>query len=365
MLPAPLLRASGARTRRNLRGACHVCRRMGGTAARHLLAPVAACLAIAAPAAAHASSAPIATSAPRAQSPRAADGSCGACRGPAAGRSRPTTRAACSACRCHPATAVRRPRRNQRQRCASRHLLALPRHAAHAGRRPLRQRHRHTRATQHRRRLPPACARTQQRSRNSAARAEPRGVSDTTPACGAARSCSPAKPRPWSRLPGHALLAPAPLAAGRAPPRRGATGLPAKTGLQGIPAGGEVQALSIDAHIVAFVWRPEGPGVNLDGAWEERVDSLASGRGQLAGSPSSPNPAPRQVSRWKRNGPPRPSSRLRRLFPSSSAAAATPPSSQPSSSIATAVAASQPPQAHNRARTRRQQRLRARRAEAH
>ena len=53
-------------------------------------------------------------------------------------------------------------------------------------------------------------------------------------------------------------------------------GCPHREGCREFPPGGEVQALSIDAQIVAFVWKPEGPGVGIDGAWEERVDSLAN-----------------------------------------------------------------------------------------
>jgi hypothetical protein len=47
---------------------------------------------------------------------------------------------------------------------------------------------------------------------------------------------------------------------------------------------GEVQALDLDARAVAFVWRIEGPGVIGDAAWEDRVDDLSTGTGDLAGS---------------------------------------------------------------------------------
>ncbi len=48
------------------------------------------------------------------------------------------------------------------------------------------------------------------------------------------------------------------------------------------PAHGEVQALNRDASIVAFMWRVEGPGVIGEGAWEIRVNDLASGRSSRA-----------------------------------------------------------------------------------
>lgn len=50
------------------------------------------------------------------------------------------------------------------------------------------------------------------------------------------------------------------------------------------PARGEVQALSSDGSIVTFLWSVEAPGVIGEGAWEERVDSLASGASTLAAS---------------------------------------------------------------------------------
>jgi len=115
---------------------------------------------------------------------------------------------------------------------------------------------------------------------------EPRGVSDTTPAMWRGTLVFARK------APGHGRVSQVMLSSPRHRSRLAALphgavpqGCPQRQGCKEFPPGGEVQALSIDAHIVAFVWRPEGPGVNLDGAWEERVDSLASGRGQLAGSP--------------------------------------------------------------------------------
>jgi hypothetical protein len=50
------------------------------------------------------------------------------------------------------------------------------------------------------------------------------------------------------------------------------------------PAHGEVQALSRDGRIVTFLWHLEGEGVVGEGAWELRVDRLASGASSLAAS---------------------------------------------------------------------------------
>jgi hypothetical protein len=50
------------------------------------------------------------------------------------------------------------------------------------------------------------------------------------------------------------------------------------------PAHGEVQALSRDGQIVAFLWHLEGEGVFGEGAWELRVDRLAGGASSLAAS---------------------------------------------------------------------------------
>jgi hypothetical protein len=113
---------------------------------------------------------------------------------------------------------------------------------------------------------------------------EPRGVSDTTPAMwrgalvfarkaashGHTSQIMLSLPRRRSQL--------VVLPHGAVP-----EGCPPMKGCREFPPGGEVQALSIDAQIVAFVWKPEGPDVG-DGAWEERVDSLASHRGVLAGA---------------------------------------------------------------------------------
>lgn len=47
---------------------------------------------------------------------------------------------------------------------------------------------------------------------------------------------------------------------------------------------GEVQSLDLDAHLLAFVWSLQAPGVFGEENWEERVDDLATGRSLLAGS---------------------------------------------------------------------------------
>lgn len=48
------------------------------------------------------------------------------------------------------------------------------------------------------------------------------------------------------------------------------------------PARGEVEALDRDGRLVTFLWAVEGPGVVGEGAWEVRVDNLATGRSSLA-----------------------------------------------------------------------------------
>lgn len=115
---------------------------------------------------------------------------------------------------------------------------------------------------------------------------EPRGVSDTTPAMWRGTLVFARKAAGHGRvsqimlsLPDHRSRS-VTLPHGAVP-----EGCPHGQGCREFPPGGEVQALSIDAQIVAFVWKPQGPGVGIDGAWEERVDSLASRRGALAGSP--------------------------------------------------------------------------------
>jgi hypothetical protein len=115
---------------------------------------------------------------------------------------------------------------------------------------------------------------------------EPGGVSDTTPAMWRGTLVFARKTAGHGRVSqimlsrrGHPSKL-VTLAHGAVP-----EGCPHRQGCQEFPPGGEVQALSIDAQIVAFVWKPEGPGVNPDGAWEERVDSLANRRGALAGTP--------------------------------------------------------------------------------
>jgi hypothetical protein len=48
------------------------------------------------------------------------------------------------------------------------------------------------------------------------------------------------------------------------------------------PAHGEVDALDRDGGLVTFLWAESGPGVFGEGAWEVRVDNLATGRSSLA-----------------------------------------------------------------------------------
>jgi hypothetical protein len=64
--------------------------------------------------------------------------------------------------------------------------------------------------------------------------------------------------------------------------RHGAIPSVCEGGCSRAPAHGEVQALDRDASIVTFMWRVEGPGVIGEGAWEIRVDDLASGRSSRA-----------------------------------------------------------------------------------
>jgi hypothetical protein len=116
---------------------------------------------------------------------------------------------------------------------------------------------------------------------------EPRGVSDTTPAMWRGTLVFARK------APGHGRVSQIMLSLPRHRSRlvtlpHGAVpeGCPHREGCRDFPPGGEVQALSIDAQIVAFVWKPEGPGIGIEGAWEERVDSLAHRRGALAGIPT-------------------------------------------------------------------------------
>lgn len=115
---------------------------------------------------------------------------------------------------------------------------------------------------------------------------EPRGASDTTPAMWRGTLVFARK------APGHGRVSQIMLSLRGHRSRletlpHGAVpeGCPHRQGCQEFPPSGEVQALSIDAQIVAFVWKPKGPGTGIDGAWEERVDSLANRRGALAGTP--------------------------------------------------------------------------------
>jgi hypothetical protein len=57
-----------------------------------------------------------------------------------------------------------------------------------------------------------------------------------------------------------------------------------KARCHGQPVRGEVQALDLDADVVAFTWLIEGPDVIGHGGWEVRVDDLETSRTSLAGS---------------------------------------------------------------------------------
>jgi hypothetical protein len=115
---------------------------------------------------------------------------------------------------------------------------------------------------------------------------EPRGVSDTTPAMWRGTLVFARKSARHGRVSQIMLSLPrrrsqlVVLPHGTVP-----GGCPQRRGCREFPAGGEVEAMSIDRQIVAFVWKPEGPSVDIDGGWEERVDSLAHRRGVLVGSP--------------------------------------------------------------------------------
>jgi hypothetical protein len=54
------------------------------------------------------------------------------------------------------------------------------------------------------------------------------------------------------------------------------------------PVEAEVQSLDLDAHVVTFLWRVQGPNVLGHVGWEERVDALANAHSSLAGSGFNP-----------------------------------------------------------------------------
>jgi hypothetical protein len=66
--------------------------------------------------------------------------------------------------------------------------------------------------------------------------------------------------------------------------RHGAIPMHCAEGCGRSPAHGEVEALDRNAGIVTFLWAVAAPGVVGEGAWEVRVDDLASGRSRLAGA---------------------------------------------------------------------------------
>lgn len=111
----------------------------------------------------------------------------------------------------------------------------------------------------------------------------PRGTSDTTPSM-------------WHgsvafgrRAPHHGSVWQVMLWSPRNPRRlstlrHGAVPIRCPGGCAGRSIVGEVQALDLDAHLLAFIWSIEAPGVFGEEDWEERVDDLATGRSSLAGS---------------------------------------------------------------------------------
>lgn len=113
-----------------------------------------------------------------------------------------------------------------------------------------------------------------------------RGDSDTTPAMWHGTVAFARKAPGHGRVSQVMLWSPAHPRQLTALPHGGVPeGCPHRAGCREFPPGGEVQSLALDGQLVAFVWRPEGPTVGFDGAWEERVDSLATRRGALAGTP--------------------------------------------------------------------------------
>jgi hypothetical protein len=56
----------------------------------------------------------------------------------------------------------------------------------------------------------------------------------------------------------------------------------ARDGCAGTPQRGSVAALSSNGEVVTYLWRVSGPGVIGEGAWEVRLDDLATGRSSIA-----------------------------------------------------------------------------------
>jgi hypothetical protein len=113
---------------------------------------------------------------------------------------------------------------------------------------------------------------------------DPAGASDTTPSMWRG-SVVFARKAPghgdvwqvmlWSPVHPRSL---ATLRHGAIPPRCPAE----RDGCRVRPAHGEVEALDRDGGLVTFLWAESGPGVFGEGAWEVRVDNLATGRSSLA-----------------------------------------------------------------------------------
>ena len=284
---ARLLKRPGKGGARNFRATCDVCKKMGGKASSWVLGATAVCCALLAPAAARANSTPIATLS--AESPisagqgwlvwsaRAATGWSleGFHEGrvvslPVAPRPHPFDAQVGTDADGAPVVTFSRCRVTPKMEDAGLHVqgtgtLAQPNTGAGCRLRVLE--------------LDSGRA-------SSPSVPEPGGVSDTTPAMWRGTLVFARK------APGHGRVSQIMLSLPRhrsqlvaLPHGAVPEGCPHRQSCREFPPGGEVQALSIDAQIVAFVWKPEGPEVGVDGAWEERVDSLASHRGVLVGSP--------------------------------------------------------------------------------
>jgi hypothetical protein len=111
----------------------------------------------------------------------------------------------------------------------------------------------------------------------------PAGTSDTTPSMWHGRVAF------GRRAPGHGtvwqVMLWSPLHASQLSVLRHGgvpTVCPYTSGCAGQPVRGEVQALSLDAQIVAFVWSLTAPGMLGESTWEERVDHLSDRRSSLA-----------------------------------------------------------------------------------
>jgi hypothetical protein len=60
----------------------------------------------------------------------------------------------------------------------------------------------------------------------------------------------------------------------------------APRGCAGEPQRGSVEALNRNGKVVTYLWRVSGPGIIGEGAWEVRLDDLATGRSSIAATGS-------------------------------------------------------------------------------